>query len=392
MTTLTSQDAAHAGGPRALEAPRVRAALLDCLQANLAVLADRHHGPDTHLRLGAVLRFAPAPHGPGGLPTVEPTVEDQLAAAGELLGLAVRERATGRPDAAPDGPAEPSYVVADAFHLPWVPYHGHKHVEHSFLLEPGADGVTVTDAYHNDTTWGPARPLHLSYRRDQLDALLAALPEDTVTVRLAARPPGPAPAPVHTPADEAVVDAYLRAYADHEDRVLALERFTLETWLLARARHLHAAYAAHLAGGAQDEAVRAHLARWDGVVEHTYLAYRRVARGRAEPAGLFERAGEALRGDAAVFGGQRPQALEDEVRAVVAEVLHVSADTLVVGTGDFDGDLSRLAEFGSMRMVEVVERLEQRFAVEFAPEDLVPENLHRVDDLCALIRRSPSAH
>ncbi|MFI8193395.1 acyl carrier protein [Streptomyces sp. NPDC085946] len=391
MTTVTSQDAGRADGPRALEPPRVRAALLDCLQANLAVLADRHHGPDTHLRLGAVLRFAPAPRGPGGLPTVEPTVEDQLAAAGDLLGLAVRARATGRPDAAPDGPAEPSYVVADAFHLPWVPYHGHKHVEHSFLVEPGADGVTVTDAYHNDTVWGPARPLRLSYRRDRLDALLAALPQDTVTVRLSARPPGPAPAPAHTPADEAVVDAYLRAYADHEDRVLALERFTLETWLLARARHLHAAYAAHLAGGAQDEAVRAHLARWDSVVEHTYLAYRRVVRGRAEPAGLFERAGEALRADAAAFGGQRPRSLEDEVRAVVAEVLHVSADSLVVGAGGFDGDLSRLAEFGSMRMVEAVERLEQRFAVEFAPEDLVPENLHRVDDLCALIRRSSPA-
>ncbi|CAL9655955.1 acyl carrier protein [Streptomyces sp. Tu 3180] len=394
MTTLTPQDAARADGPRALEPPRVRAALLDCLQANLAVLADRHHGPDTHLRLGAVLRFAPAPHGPGGLPTVEPTVEDQLAAAGELLGLAVRARATGRPGTAPDGPAEPSYVVADAFHLPWVPYHGHRHVEHSFLVEPDADGVTVTDAYHNDTTWGPARPLRLSYRREQLDVLLAALPEDTVTVRLSARPPGPAPAPVHAPAGEAAVDAYLRAYADHEDRVLALERFTLETWLLARARHLHAAYAARLAGGAQDETVRAHLARWDGVVEHTYLAYRRAVRGRAEPAGLFERVGEALRADAAVFGGRRPRTpedLEDEVRAVVAEVLHVPADSLVVGAGGFDGNLSRLAEFGSMRMVEVVERLEQRFAVEFAPEDLVPENLHRVDDLCALIRRAPSA-
>ncbi|MER6441334.1 phosphopantetheine-binding protein [Streptomyces sp. NPDC001185] len=390
MTTVLPQDAAAAGRPRPLPAPQVRASLLDCLQANLAVLADRHHGPDTHLRLGAVLRFAPAPHGPGGLPTVEPTVAGQLAAAEELLGLAVDAHATRSPGTAPDGAAEPAYVVADAFHLPWVPYHGHKHVEHSFLVEPGADGVTVTDAYHNDTPWGPARPLRLVYGPGQPHALLAELPADTVTVRLSARPPGPAPTPVHEPADGAVIDAYVRAYADHGDRVLALERFTLETWLLARARHLHAAYAAHLAGGAQDEAVRAHLARWDGVVEHTYLAYRRVARGRAEPAGLFERAGEALHADAAAFGG-RPGDLQDEVRAVVAAVLQISEDALVVGAGGFDGDLSRLPEFGSMRMVEVVERLEQRFGVEFAPEDLMPENLHRVADLCALIRRSPAA-
>ncbi|MFH8803886.1 acyl carrier protein [Streptomyces sp. NPDC017936] len=391
MTTLTPRDAARTAGPRAQEAPRVRAELLDCLQANLAVLADRHHGPDTHLRLGAALRFAPAPHGPGGLPTVEPTLDDQLAAAADRLGLVVTDRATGRPGTAPGAPAQPSYVVADAYHLPWLPYHGHKHVEHSFLLEPGADGVTITDAYHNDTAWGRARPLRLTYRRDEADALFAALPRTTVTVRLSARTPGPAPAPEHTPADEALIDAYLRAYADHADRVLALERFTLETWLLARARHLHAAYAAGLAGGEPDETVRAHLTRWDGVVEHTYLAYRRVARGRAEPAGLFERAGEALRADTAVFGTRPSQDLEDEVRSVVAQVLNVHEDTLVVGTGGFDGDLSRLAEFGSLRMVEVVERLEQRFAVEFAPEDLVPENLHRVDDLCALIRRSPAA-
>ncbi|MGW2640674.1 acyl carrier protein [Streptomyces sp. NPDC001348] len=391
MTTALPHDATAAAGPRPLPAPQVRAPLLDCLQANLAVLADRHHGPDTHLRLGAVLRFAPAPHGPGGLPTVEPTVAGQLAAAEELLGLTVDEQGTRPPGTAPDGAADPAYVVADAFHLPWVPYHGHKHVEHSFLVEPGADGVTVTDAYHNDTEWGPARPLRQVYAPGRLDALLAELPADTVTVRLSARPPGPAPTPVHEPADDTAVDAYLRAYAGHEDRVLALERFTLETWLLARARHLHAAYAAHLADGAQDEAVRAHLAQWDGVVEHTYLAYRRVARGRAEPAGLFERAGEALRADAEVFGGRRPKDLEDEVRAVVAAVLHVSEDALAVRTGGFDGDLSRLPEFGSMRMVEVVERLEQRFAVEFAPEDLMPENLHRVADLCALIRRSPAA-
>ncbi|MFJ9721559.1 acyl carrier protein [Streptomyces sp. NPDC101209] len=391
MTTLTPQDAAPTAGPRAQEAPRVRAELLDCLQANLAVLADRHHGRDTHLRLGGTLRFAPAPHGPGGLPTVEPTVEEQLTAATERLGLAVTDLATGRPAAPSDTSAQPLYVVTDAFHLPWVPYHEHKHVEHSFLLEPDADGVTVTDAYHNDTPWGRARPLRLTYRRHEADALLAALPETTVAVRLSPRTPGPVPAPAHIPADEAVIDAYVRAYADHEDRVLALERFTLETWLLARARKLHAAYVAGLAGGTQDEAVRAHLARWDGVVEHAYLAYRRAARGRAEPAGLFERAGEAIRADAAVFGARPARALEDEVRSVVAQVLHVGEDVLAVGTEGFDGDLSRLAEFGSLRMVEIVERLEQRFAVEFAPEDLVPENLHRVDDLCALIRRSPAA-
>ncbi|MGI5200391.1 hypothetical protein ACQEU6_02090 [Spirillospora sp. CA-108201] len=38
-----------------------------------------------------------------------------------------------------------------------------------------------------------------------------------------------------------------------------------------------------------------------------------------------------------------------------------------------------------MRMLEIVEALERRFGVEFAPTALLPERLHRMNDLCALI-------
>ena len=69
-------------------APSVRAELLDCVQSNLAVLADRHHGPGSHLALGAVLRFTPRP-GPDGLPTVEPSADSQLAAVADI-GLTER--------------------------------------------------------------------------------------------------------------------------------------------------------------------------------------------------------------------------------------------------------------------------------------------------------------
>lgn len=376
----------------------IRADLLDCLQVNLALLADRHHGPGTHLRLGARLRFAPRP-GPGGLPTVEPTLEDHLADAAELLGLTVTARDSGVDGAAVAATTEPVYVVADAHYLPWVPYFGHRHVEHSFLLEPGADGdtVEVTDGYSNDTQWGKARPATHTYSRAELAKILAEDPQGAEVLRLAPRPLGPAPRPA-TDLDADRAAAYVRAYAEHPDRAAALERFTLETWLLARARKLSAQYAAGGPEATVDPAVAEHLARWDGVVEHAYLTFRRVARGRAEPPELLARAAEVLRADADALtvavtateprgdgepgGDGEPRTT---VRAVVASVLGLDEHLVP------DTELTGLAEFSSLRMVEIVEGLESAFAVEFGPDDLVPEKLHRIDDLCGLVHRALAA-
>ncbi|WP_149828632.1 acyl carrier protein [Streptomyces tailanensis] len=169
---------------------------------------------------------------------------------------------------------------------------------------------------------------------------------------------------------------YLRGYAEHPDRRAALDAFTLETWLLARSRRLHAAYLEEFSGAPMKEPVRRHLEGWDGLVEHAYLAFRRVDRGRAEPPGLFERAAAALRGDTAVFGAGAA------VREVVASVLGIDESALTAGK------LTDRPEFNSIRMVEVVEILEERFAVEFAPADLVPENLQSIEGLCSLLNRA----
>ncbi|MEU6776287.1 acyl carrier protein [Streptomyces sp. NPDC046759] len=350
---------------------------LDCLQANLALLADRHHGTGTHTRLGGVLRCAPRPlaHGPlVGLLTVEPTLDQQLTDATALLGLDVTDRRPPAPGEVPDTADGPLYVVADAYHLPWVPYHGTKHVEHSFLVDDdGGDTVVISDAYHNDTQWGSARPRQLPYRREDFAALLKALPDGAETVRFTPRPLGAPPRPRH---ESGPPPEYLRGYREHPDRRAALEAFTLETWLLARARRLHAACLEEQRGAALPEPVREHLQRWDGLVEHAYLAFRRVDRGRAEPPGLFERAAEALAGDSVAFGAGAT------VREVVASVLQIAEKDLA------EQDLTLHPEFNSIRMVEVVEILEERFAVEFDPADLVPENLQSVAGLCALLNRA----
>ena len=364
------------------------AELYDCVQVNLALIADGDHGQDP-LALGARLGFTPRPD-PSGLPTVEPGLEDQLRSARELLGLAVTDRRSlaGSPSP-PDvlGRHRGVYVVADAFHLPWVPYYGHQHMEHSFLLEPGEDDVTVRDAYHNDTAWGPARPgsWPLSARQ-----LAQALPDGALVLAFD-RVPVDAPRPDVRAAEPGVVADYLRAYREHPDRSAALGQLTLETWLLARSRRLHAAFR-------EDEgpspAVREHLDAWTRLVEQTYLAYRRVQRGRAEPDGPLERLAEQLAADAAVFGagptGSAPAPDTDpdqELRAAVAEeagaVLRAPAGELLGGA-----ELRSFPAFSSFRMVEIVERLEERLGIEMAPEDLVPENLRDVDTLCRTVRRS----
>jgi hypothetical protein len=94
-THIRTQTQAGPAAPGAAEAS-AWARALDCLQANLAVLADRHHGPGTHLRLGARLHFSPTTAEPAdtpadpsaetrALPTVEPTLDAQLAASAEAF-------------------------------------------------------------------------------------------------------------------------------------------------------------------------------------------------------------------------------------------------------------------------------------------------------------------
>ncbi|MCP2243428.1 acyl carrier protein [Lentzea aerocolonigenes] len=322
--------------------------LFDCIEVNLAFAADRFHGEGTHLRLGHRLSFRPV-LGSDGLPTVEPEVDGQIAAACTTLGLSPRG-------------TDLRYVLADAFDLPWCPYFTRKHITHSFLLEP--DG-SVTDAYHNDTPWGQAR---LVTGRPANERPGDDLLSDARVLWLSPAELGPAPEPV-VDVDAEEVSRYVKAYATHPDRVAALDRLTLETWLLARQRRLHAA---HRCVDADD-----HLRRWASVVEHTYLAYRRVARGRAEPPELFARLEEALLTDAAVFDDVR-----QAVRATVASVLRVDVVT---------DELTAIPGFGSLRMVEIVELLEERFAVEFDAAQLVPERLHRLDDLCGLVSRALAA-
>ncbi|MFJ3446465.1 acyl carrier protein [Streptomyces sp. NPDC086081] len=387
--------------------------LFDCLQVNLAERADHWHGPGTALHLGAVLRFRPASAVPStgtpALPTVERTAAQQLDDARRHLGLAVRSVGHGCAFSTVP-PGEGRYLVADAFSLPWLPYHRRQHMDHSFLLLPGESGdatgaVRVRDGYFNDTPWGSARPGMWRFDRTALADL------DTAGLSVDLVPAGPSPLPPPVPtldlAGEEEADAYVTAYERHPDRSAALRRLTLETWLLARSRGLHAAFLAQYAAGGVTERAREHVTAWKALAEQAFLACRRVERGRSEPVGPLRRLRQLLLADSAVFtrpdsvvvpqtrpddalmrtGRPEPGPGTDDQRKVIAVVAAktLGADPAALLAG---ASLSELPGFNSFRIVELVEQLEERLGIEFRADDLVPENLHRVEDLHRAVTRA----
>jgi hypothetical protein len=272
----------------------VRVELLDCIQVNLAVLADRLHGQGAHLALGAPLRFRPGP-GEAGLPTVEPGYTAQIANALPLLGLTAHDRWTRLSQQRLRETVEQHgslYVVADAFDMPWLPYFGQKHMEHSFLVSGAGEDAEVSDAYYNETQWGAAVPGQ--WRLPWTD--LPAIASLAIRVRPDARPPDPeSTVDLDAPGD------YIATYTEYPDRSYAVDRLTVETWLLLRSRRLHALYRW---GAAAPAAVTDHLEGWDRLAGQAFLALRRVQRGRPEPGHVLPELGRLLAADRDVFAAE----------------------------------------------------------------------------------------
>ena len=349
----------------------VRADALDCVQANLAVVADRHGGAGTHLALGAPLRFDTEP-GPDGAPRVAASVPYRLAAAAELLGLRVARRWDGvggdrlRALVAETGPL---YVLADAYHLAWTPYAGRRHTEHTFIL---STPDTVVDAYHDETPWGSCRPG--VWRVSPAD--LAAVPPTATALLLVTEPVAGTPdvltANARAMADAVPdIDAYLQAdRADGADVVL-------DIWLLGRARLLHGAWLARHDRPSPE--VEAHAQAWLTLAARSFVAWRRSRTG-ALPAVVRDDLGRLLHEDVAIAGRL---AARHAVRAAVVAAIQ---DVLPAGE-TVAGALRDLPGYNSFRLVEIIEKAEQRLGVTLDEEDLTPQALRDVDSLCAAFTR-----
>lgn len=246
----------------------LRAQYLDCLQVNLAIMADLFHGAGTHLRLGCIASFTPAWR--DSLPTIDPGLEGRLAEASELVGLQVDSFALVEPSLRSDH--EVVFMVGDAYDLSWTPYYHREHTEHSYLLWWHDDRTWVVDGYHVDTPYGVARPAVLP-----LSAAWPAGGQATGVFAATVRPSTLKPiALTAEPVMPGRVTEYLNAYTGYADRRAALRKLTREIWLLARSRHLHAAYLP-----SSDSDGRAQ--RFSTVARDVYVAMRCVDRGRVEP-------------------------------------------------------------------------------------------------------------
>ncbi|MEV5716991.1 acyl carrier protein [Amycolatopsis mediterranei] len=360
--------------------PGIHADALDCLQANLAVFADAHHGAGTHLRLGARTGFEPV-FG-AGLPTVAATVDDRLAQARRWLGLSVTQRHDGVTAAdvvslLSDG--EPRYLVADAFGMPWLPYHGHEHVEHSFLAVAAPGGVQVTDAYHNVTPRGTALPGVWLLTESEFVAALDVGENTVISLQPVALPEGHDET---APVDPAVVGRYVAAYRDHTDRRAAFTALTLETWLLARERRMRVA----LTG---DPASASRLPGWQRLTEQVYVALRRVEAGRGAPSHVFEMLSDLLNAEGAPAAHDGPDAAGAErdtrVRATIVAVL---ARILGIGAEHVTADFRTMPGFDSFRLVDLIQQTESALDIEIPPDELVAANMADLDALTRLFARA----
>jgi hypothetical protein len=375
-------------GPRDVDAwaatlPGLRADALDCLQTTFALVADHAHGPGSHLALGTRLGFA----------RTEPSLDDRLAEARALLGLRVvtREADLRGPElrrlAAGLGPL---YVVADAYDLWWVPYAGHSHMAHSFLLTETADGWAVVDAYRNDTEWGEARPGVWEVSPEQLDA---AARHGAVAVAVSA---GGRPRLDVAAALAANVARLEVAAPDIERRVAemqegigdaaALERLVLEVWLLGRERALHAAWLESLAPPpVAARAAAEHVEAWQQLAAQAYVALHRARRGRPASLALAEELRRLLAADLALarrLAGDRDTSVRAAVLGAIRNTLDV--DDLAIEVAP---TLRDLPGFSSLRLVEVIERVERRLGVDPLADGITAGDLRDVDALCRLFAR-----
>jgi acyl carrier protein len=376
----------------------VRAEALDCLQTGIALVADAAHGPGTHLRLGSRCGFTVRPG--GGLAA---NARARLAEAEALLGLRVTrywQRLLGPRLRQLAAARAPLYVVADAFHLPWCPYAGRQHMDHSLLVvEALPDQVTVVDAYHNDTAWGAARPGVWRLTPTLFDACFATGADAYVVT------PGPLPAPdpaadlaanaVRWREVEPAVHGYLARARAGMTELAAVERMVLDIWLLSRERRLHAAWLADqespMAGAWTD-----HAEEWQRLAAQSYVVLTRVRHGRPAGPAIVDRLGELLAADAAwaaklaaaasTTPGTASTTAAEPAASVREAVVDALSRALSLPKAEVAGAeaLRDLPNFNSFRLVEVIDEVERRLGLEVPPDELGASHLRDVAGLCRL--------
>ncbi|HTZ45353.1 MAG TPA: hypothetical protein VMB79_15945 [Jatrophihabitans sp.] len=364
----------------------LRSESMDCLQVNLAALADQAYGPGSHLALGAWLRL-PLVAGPDSLLEASVPLAERLAEAGHLLGLAVAERQDGTTGDAlvrSAGAAAPAYVVADAHAMGWLPMAGKQHLQHSFLLVGAGSDCLVADGYHNSTPWGDARPGVWRVPSAELAAAatpatvlrftplgLPALPIEQVAVGNAAALAGTLP----------LIPDYLAGLREHRTEQGVIDRIVLDSWLLGRGRDLHARWLdSALPGSPVAAAALARAEAWAGFTLQTFVAARRTQRGTPLADSLFDDLAALLLGDAE-FARESAEPLVHQVLVEELSALLPGDGRLALAGDPAEVVLRELPNFSSFRLVDLIGRTEDRLAVQLDPDRLAGDSLRTLAGL-----------
>jgi hypothetical protein len=285
----------------------VDVALLDCLQANEALLLHVAGVRDLASVLGAQWWYRDAE------PEPELEFEPAHARVVRLTGLRFVHVATGPVDLLHAcAPVLASgglpLVVADAYVLPWVPYAGRRHLDHSFVVT-SIDGrrASFTDLYDNQTEWGHATPTDGVLAPDTVDAI-----SRSTGTRVTMLAPGPAPV-LQTHDVGQLADAnrsaltgwdgadYLATAMRRHGDVDGMAALAELCWTIDRRRRLYARWLAHAVGLHPSRYPPQFVERfaatvvpaWAAVNRFVYLALRRMRGGRAASTGVLETIAEA---------------------------------------------------------------------------------------------------
>jgi hypothetical protein len=293
--------------------------LLDCLDDNIAALL-RHHGvADVRTPFACQWYFDfPAENADEGddeypLPILKrrPIAEVINEKTGfELSTPDVTSGEEARFCADLIGEGNPVIVQGDAYLMPWLPYYGRQHMNHSFIVETVEDDLLhVADAYYNKTQWGEAAPTRTAVPAAALrplaeSAVAAGEPPFLVLERQGEPVRLDVPGLVRKNAEQIrsqlgerrLLTEFSRFYARDITAPGAAGRFTLACWLVARDRALHGRWLADLAAapgspvdaGVGESFTERVVRPWQRAMEFSYVLERRVRAGRAAPHSTFE--------------------------------------------------------------------------------------------------------
>ncbi|MCD1257279.1 hypothetical protein B5M42_000320 [Paenibacillus athensensis] len=294
-----------------LQYTRVDAEFLDCVSDNLAVLLDFRQVADLRSPFACEWHFEFRDSWTEAMPLLaRRSVEERIQA---FTGRRVERTALAPHSyreelAACLARGEPALLLGDAYYMPWLPYFGREHQEHSFVIDgidPSGALLHIVDAYENQTEWGGVKPLATYVPAAALERIVWGLANSNAGTLLTLSEPDvgwrePDLGALLRGNAEAVAASaaagmyrqfaeYCLARLDSEETAVQL---VLACWFATRARSLHRLWLSDL------EAQRPELlpsgfaaafyseveAPWRKVSEFAYLMLRRVKLGKTPPA------------------------------------------------------------------------------------------------------------